>query len=116
MKAIYINAIAQTVEECEIESWRDIAPKISADLFCCAGYSPNGDTVYVDDEGLWKSPEHFVWLPDFYPIPLAGSALILGSDEEGESRDVQISVDKVRDMVQFPPVAKVIAMARANGW
>lgn len=42
-----------------------------------------GDTVYVDDEGLFNV-SHFMFIKS-YPQPLAGCGLILGTDKEGNS-------------------------------
>jgi hypothetical protein len=99
MKAIKIDAITQTVSEITIDIWSEIAPAIGCDLFDCVCLSPT-ETLYCDDEGLLKNPEHFIQIRG-YPQPLAGSALILGSDEEGESVDTKLTIEQVQKMVTF---------------
>jgi hypothetical protein len=98
-KAIKIDAVNRTVTEVEINDWQDIAPAIGADLFTCVDLG-GGETLYVDDEGLLKNPEHFMMIGG-YPEPIAGSGLILGTDEMGESKDTELTVELVRDGVHF---------------
>lgn len=62
--------------------WREINTLIGSRCFT-AVYLPNGDTMYVDDEGLLGGPTHFIHC-SFGPI-LAGRGLILGADDEGDS-------------------------------
>lgn len=105
-KAILINAKARTITEHTINSWRDIAPAIGCELFTCVGLDRNGETAYVDDMGLLTQPTNFIKF-ESYPQPLAGSALILGTDHEGESVDTKLTVEEVGKMVKFLTVEDV---------
>lgn len=53
-------------------------------------------TLFVDDEGLLRNPQHFMIWRD-YPQPLAGRGLILGYDEEGESVACDLTEKWVRE-------------------
>ena len=89
MKAILINPITQTVVNYDFEGdFRDIQEILGVDLFTCIGLE-NGDTLYVDDEGLINGTNEFFFAPSLYPTPLAGKGLILGTDEMGDSCDCE---------------------------
>jgi hypothetical protein len=112
-KAILIDAINRKVEETTIESWRDIAPKINCDCFTVVQIDNKND-LYVDDEGLLKSPSDFIMF-EGYPQPLAGSGLILGSNHNtGKSCDTTFTVEEIKAKVRFMNVFEVQAWARRN--
>ncbi len=94
MKAYFINAVTKTITEIRLtKDYRDIQKAIGCDCFTVAGTMRNGDSLYVDDEGLLKEPENFFYAPQFYPSPLAGNGVVLGCDmNDGESRDVQMDI------------------------
>lgn len=50
--------------------------------------------LVVDDEGLFKNPEHF-FLMAGYPRPLAGAAIIFGSDKEGNTEGARTKVEDI---------------------
>jgi hypothetical protein len=62
----------------------------------------NGETLYLDDEGLLKAEPgpFFNILP--YPQPLAGVGLILGTDENGETVSTKLTVPAVTARASFP--------------
>jgi hypothetical protein len=88
-KGILIDAKNRRIVDVEVGDFRDIQAKIGCSMFTTAGVLPNGDSVFVDDEGLINGTEEFFYNPDIYPHPLAGNAVILGCDEMGESVDVK---------------------------
>lgn len=113
MKAILVNAILQTVSAITIDSWRDIAPALECDMFTVPGEDNEGNSLYADDEGLISGKElHFVFCPDFYPAPIAGNILFLGTDSEGESRDCTLTVEDIKRVVSFPSLSEVQKIAR----
>lgn len=103
VRGILIDPVAHTCTEVEhdADNYKDIYKLLSdekhglkVECFTCVSID-TGDTIYVDDEGLLKDPEFFfVWRD--YPQPLAGRALILGSDDEGETQSAKITLDEVR--------------------
>lgn len=52
---------------------------------------PDGSVLFLDDEGLFVEGQTFFIL-EGYPQPLAGKALVMGTDEEGESMDAPVSL------------------------
>ena len=112
MKGILIDPFARTITERVIEpdSLKSIYDAISADCFSCVELDDR-DTLYVDDEGLYRENQEFFMIGN-YPQPIAGSALILGCDPEGESVTPKASLDKVRGHVRWLTPAEVVAKYR----
>ena len=101
MKAYLIDPVAETVTEVDHNGdYRQIYELIQAQPFTCVGLWDEGDAVYIDDEGLLNNPRYF-FLLDGYPQPLAGRGLVLGADEEGESRSPKITLESLRKRVSF---------------
>jgi hypothetical protein len=99
LRAILIDAKNKTVSEIQIgKDYKEISKAIHVDLFTAPKIFPNGDTLYVDDEGLINGTPDFFFNSELYPHPLAGSGLILGSDDEGESQDAKT---KISDLGEF---------------
>ncbi len=89
IKVLKINVFDKSISEVEIrpDHLPDIYRELECDLFTCIGL-PNGDTMYVDDEGLLASEEAIkpsFYLPDLMRHPLVGNALIMGSTNTGGS-------------------------------
>lgn len=109
MRAILIDPFERTVTEVEFNGdWRSIKEHIGngCDLFWTGPRLPNEDTVYVDDEGLFKSDQEFFQFSD-YPEPLAGRGLVLGTDERGDSVEVKSTLEEIRELVTFVIPARV---------
>lgn len=98
MKAILINSETCQVTEVEYTgNWESISTWIGnkCDTFTCVQLYENGDTAYVDDEGLFNGTIT-AFKHENYPDPLVGNALILGTDETGESVDVSTPLSQVQ--------------------
>lgn len=64
-------------------------------------YLPNGDCIYVDDEGLFKEGhDHWFRLHGF-PDPLKGRGLLVGTDREGDSVSPSLDIEQLRRNVQI---------------
>jgi hypothetical protein len=101
MKALLIDSKNKVVKQIEIgEHFTEISKAIDCEVFAAPHIMHNNDTLYCDDEGLLKNPENF-FLLDSYPQPIAGTGLILGCDDEGESTDVSMSLDELSNKVTF---------------
>lgn len=55
------------------------------------------NTAWLDDEGLWGASHFWKWAN--CPQPLAGAALILGVDGDGDTIDTTLTVEAVRSKV-----------------
>lgn len=107
MKAFLIDSKNQEIKEVEHNSWRDIAPFLGCSMFTVGAYLPNGDCIYVDDEGLLCQPEHFFVVPT-YPTPLAGNGLVVGSTpRSGDSIDAKSTIEELKKMVRFEDINTV---------
>jgi hypothetical protein len=101
-KAYLIDPVTRTVEEVTYaDNFTHIYSLIDCDTFTCLTFNEHNDTVFVDDEGLFKPDQHFFKLKG-YPDPLAGKGLVLGTDEEGESVSPTISLEEFRKLISFP--------------
>lgn len=81
---------------------------MGCELFTLGARFHNGDTIYVDDEGLLKGDDILIHLFRVNerkvrvsnPTPLAGKALLCGCNERtGESTDPLITIDQLRRVV-----------------
>ena len=91
-------------------------------------YDDQGGTIFYDDNGLIsnsKSPLTFFYIPDLYPMPIAGNCVILGVDvASGESISIPkaLSDDLLsgRCHVEFPSLDKVLGieerLMKASGY
>lgn len=109
MKAILINSKTRQITETEINDWSEISPSIDARIFDCVRIGDT-DILYVDDEGLLSLDNDSMFIRvtvDGESVTLAGNGLILGSDDEGQSTDTALTVEQVKEMVEFKPLAEV---------
>jgi hypothetical protein len=111
MKAYLIDPQAQTIEQVDYSGdYTQIYDLINASLFTAATFNEAGDTCFVDDEGLFNGDNEFFIIAD-YPQPLAGRALVLGCNDEGESIEPSISLEQCRALVAWVPRFMVGAIA-----
>lgn len=90
MKALKIDSWSQTITEVELGDWKTYAPTIGhgCALFTVATYLPNGDALFVDDEGLLRPDQvDRMFKCPWHPEPLAGNGLIIGTGPDGDSAD-----------------------------
>lgn len=104
MKAILIDVFNKTVTEIKLDSKKDILDQyyhvIKTDVVEVAHYITDHDSILVDETGLLKPTNHFFFYEGAHQ-PFAGNGLIVGTDEEGEAVDCNISVEEVEENVQF---------------
>ena len=111
MKAIYINPEFEYIHLIDFDGdYKNIYKLLDCRMFECVYPFKNEDTVYIDEEGLLKD-SNYAWTIKFdnlvdgegKPIiqTLYGKALILGSNDEGESVDLKTSHYEIRQRVSF---------------
>jgi len=107
MKALLINPIDKTIEEVEYNGdYKQIYKYIDASMFGVVDI-PNDDTIYIDDEGLFKDKQHFFIHKDV-PTPLGGKALVLGADHDsGDSTSVHATRKELKHRITFIGEQKV---------
>ena len=108
MRTLLIDPKEKTITEHEHNGdWQTIAPTIDAYNFDVI-FTDYGD-IYVDDEGLMNSPEHFWVLYGLQPI--AGKALVFGNtDDEGDSTPAFATAAELQEKIRFLTVDDVREM------
>ena len=105
MKAILINPKLQTIKEINYSGdYKDIYKLTECSTFdCVRPFHLNADVIYLDDEGLLKDSNYcFRFRCDIGHNPiLAGNSLILGTDEKGDTQDVESSIEMIKERVEF---------------
>ena len=97
MKGVLVDPYLKTIENVEVNDYKDISKYLQCDMFCSGGYDEGGDAIYVNDEGLYTETA-FVYMPDVYPDPYAGRVLFLGIDAGGNSKDAWLDAEDVADI------------------
>jgi len=120
-KAILIDVAARTITEVECDTLHDGAQKAIGGYIETAHMWPNGDVLFVDEDGLSKPQRHFFrFALRRNPQPLAGNGIIIGreiEDDEGNwlgNQDPHITPDDVAKLVQWLDRAQVDAWAKGN--
>jgi hypothetical protein len=112
MKVIKIDSANRTITQIELE--KGLQPIYDAignecSCFSCPVELDNGDTVYADDEGLFHPFEGGVMMAD-WAYPIVGNILIIGTDENGESVDVNVTIEEITPLIQW------VDKARCEKW
>ena len=106
MRAILINPEKKEVTEIQIGSdYKEIYKAISCDTFSCPITYDNNDSLYCDDEGLFKPQKGGVIMEDWV-YPILGKMLVLGTDENGESVDAKSDIKFFTDRITWLDEAK----------
>lgn len=113
MRAILIDPMTESVTVVEHSGdYRNIYELIDCETFSVIDIG-NGEAIYVDDEGLLHDdPQHF-WKLDTYHNPVAGKALVLGVNEEGDSISSRIDPAALHRRLTFPKL-KVLGWEAIN--
>ena len=124
MKAALINPTEKSVKIIDYKPKKDditlLQSLIGCRTFGGVGYTYDNQegTIFYDDEALlMPGVRFFSYVPDIYPMPIAGNLLILGVDiKSGESISIPkaLSDDLIsgRCFVKFPTDIEVIEIER----
>lgn len=106
MKALHINVITKEITEIDLEKGlQPLYKALECDTFAAVvprGF-PAGDCLYIDDEGLLKEPIGAFTVKGF-PQVLSGHGLVVGTDEDGDSADVKLTLDELKEIAEFTSV------------
>ncbi len=110
MRAIKLDAERQLIIEVWVDGLEDMQRMVNGKIEIAHRFY-DGDvernTLYVDDEGLFKGNVHgFVLVDEAYDveggIKLTGDGLICGFDEKtGKTIDCNMTIDEVSKMIAF---------------
>lgn len=107
-KALLLDVSKNTIKEVTIKDYTDISRLIGCNYFTTVQVNEQGDTLYVDDEGLVNGTSAGFTF-DGYDGPLMGNALLLGTNlRTGDSKDVTMSVSefaiRVKTLLRVGPM------------
>lgn len=122
VKALLIDPYQGTITEVDHDAsdYRNIYSLLSCEwhpvdtfeAYYAGGQLPEGDAIFIDESGRLKGPATFFL---FDGQPLAGMALVLGSDDQGETQACKLTFDECASRVEFvagehdrPPTADEI--------
>lgn len=108
MRGILIDPWFKAIREVEVDQGIDAMYKIMShplgpkvDIFTMGMNWPNGDVLYVDDEGFLKPGGRLFLIDRLDRQPLVGCGLILGSDAEGNSVDAKSMLVEIETKVSW---------------
>lgn len=104
-KALLINVETKQVTEIILD--RELSSISEAigngcELFCVPVDYENGDAMYADDESLLRTNDikgGFIF-PN-WNFPLINNAIILGTDDEGDSIDCKSTIEEIQKDIIF---------------
>jgi hypothetical protein len=104
MKGILINSEKQEISYVEIGS----NSKVLGDLYIQIGNGcelvtvpiqyENSDVMYVDDEGIYNTSKTGFGFSN-WRYPIVGNAVILGSNDEGDSEDCKSTLETFKNVI-----------------
>lgn len=100
-RVLVIDPEARTVTEAEVTDLRSMQ-LIVRGLIERALIFENGDELYVNEEGLFHTPNYFFEVKGF-PVALCGRAYVIGSvTPSGNNRaSTKFSVDELKKEIRF---------------
>lgn len=108
LTAYLIDPAERRIKEVKIgDGYEEINAALGSRMMCVGAYLPDGDAAFVDDEGLLSDePKDFFrisprWTSTENVVTLCGKGVVLGSDRDGGSVDVKISLEELSDAVSW---------------
>lgn len=115
MRTILIDCAKQEVREHDCTSLEDLQACVGGSI-ATAFETENGDTCFVDDEGLLKSENKTFFIFDGAHQPFAGNGVIVGpADGDGETTPAQSTLESIRKRVRFMDQHTLALLLQANG-
>lgn len=105
MRAIKIDVKHRTIYDITLDgSLESIYKHLECSLFECPVRFPNGDVLYVDEEGLYNETIGAFAIPDLSAQPFfLGHGLIIGDDGEGESVSAISRIEDLKPLIRVYP-------------
>lgn len=100
-RVIFIDAASGAFLETKVYSLEDMQSLVGG-LIECACRLPNGDEIYVNEEGLFNGYLRGFTVDGNDTEPFVGNGFVIGSpDELGEHTDAESTIRYVMDRVRF---------------
>jgi hypothetical protein len=109
MRAILINSTFKTITEISIDKddfLNEAYRHIGCSTIEAATDLPNGDTIFVDENGLLNDPTVFFEYAGAHQ-PFAGNGLIVSTDSEGDTQGALTSLKTIGENVSFSNVNEI---------
>ena len=107
MKAYLINSATKTIEQIDYSGdYHDIYKLCDYEIFTVVTLTGKGDSVFVDDEGLFKEEQTFFYVTHedgdlSQYVMLAGHGLVLGCNDDGDSVEPIMTIDELRSRIHW---------------
>lgn len=103
MRTVLIDVKTRTVTDVEYSGdFHEIYKLIGCSMFQVVDSLPDGDEMFVDEEGLLTmTPDSVFFRIPWFRSPIAGSALIMSCDPAGEATASKHDAAFYRQHVQF---------------
>tara|TARA_E500000305_G_C3998937_1_gene226198 strand:- start:438 stop:782 length:345 start_codon:yes stop_codon:yes gene_type:complete len=105
MKAFLINPLDETITEVDHDNsdYKNISKAIDAKYFTTVQIHEDGDTIYLDDEGLLHgNHKHTFTLDKVFGQTFVGKGLVLGTNmRNGDAKDVDCTLDDLKNRIEF---------------
>lgn len=99
-RVLHIDTMNKRIVETHVESLEDCQALVGG-LIERGHILPNGDEVYVNEEGLLGEPRDFFKIARAYQ-PFAGNGYIIGSvTEDGDNRSAVTTIEQAVNLVVF---------------
>ena len=113
-KAFKIDSKAKTVTEIEVSGLDDMQAVVGG-LIEQAHAFDNGDSIFVNEEGLLNDEADEFFLFKGAHQPFAGNGLVIGCDlETGDSASVKSAFSEIASQVQFMNRAEILEYVKTN--
>lgn len=110
MRAILIDAKNKTVTETQVHGLPGLQNAVGGYIECAHDFD-NGDTCYVNEEGLFQFEDFF--MIDGAHQPFAGNGIIVGLDQEsGETTDAKAEINDLK--IKFATRSEVMEMQKTR--
>lgn len=113
IKGIFIDAVNHKVSEVELEGLEGLQKAVGGYIEIAHEFADSdgnySNTLFVDEEGLLKSPSSFFTLEGAHQ-PFAGNGIIVGVNSEGESTDTTLDMEAIKSRVYFLDMKQLKAM------
>jgi len=101
MRALKIDVTTQSITEITLkDNILESMQNVVGGLITTASYLENNDCILVDDEGLMKPIFGAFEIENCYQ-PFIGNAVIVGTDNDGNTIDAKSDIDNVKKIVTF---------------
>lgn len=103
MLGIYIDVADRQLSYIYVPDTKVVPTLIGngCDLFCCPFELKNGDVLYADNEATLRQNNIGAFILPNMPKPIAGNAILLGSDAEGYIADSRSKIQEIEKKLVF---------------